>query len=300
MLGKYNTLLKHSKLVFHLLVTSLGFTVKTSVIFSTYNSIDWLEKVLWGFYAQNDKDFEIIIADDGSESETADLIKRFQTETQLDIQHIWQQDNGFQKCKIMNKAILACKGDYLIFTDGDCIPRYDFVSTHKNNAKPGHYLSGGYFKLPMEASMAIQKQDIINKNAFQPEWLLAHGLKKSHKISKLTASGWSQALLNCVTPTKRTWNGHNASTWKENFFKVNGFDERMQYGGEDCEFGDRLRNSGIMAKQIRYSAICVHLDHARGYVNDDMLKKNKAIRNATTENKHTKTEFGLNLYTQDN
>lgn len=274
--------------------------MKTSVIFSTYNSTEWLQKVLWGFNAQTDPNFEIVIADDGSNSETADLIKKIQSETQLNIQHVWQEDDGFQKCRIMNKAILASSGDYLIFTDGDCIPRSDFVATHKANAEPGHYLSGGYFKLPMETSKAITKQDIDNGNAFNANWLIKNGLKKSHKISKLTATGWRQKLFNRVTPTKRTWNGHNASTWKENFFAVNGYDERMQYGGEDCEFGDRLRNSGIKAKQIRYSAICIHLDHARGYVNDEMLKKNKAIRDNTTKNKATKTEFGLNLYTQGN
>ena len=276
-----------------------GLNVKTSVIFSTYNSTKWLEKVLWGFNAQTDPDFEVVIADDGSKSETADLIKRIQSETGLNIQHVWQEDDGFQKCRIMNKAILASTGDYLIFTDGDCIPRSDFVATHKANAEPGHYLSGGYFKLPMKTSEAITKQDIDNGNAFDAKWLISNGLNKSHKISKLTAKGWRQKLFNRITPTKRTWNGHNASTWKENFFLVNGFDERMQYGGEDCEFGDRLRNSGIKPKQIRYSAICVHLDHARGYVNDEMLKKNKAIRDNTTKNKATKTEFGLNLYQQE-
>lgn len=274
--------------------------MKTSVIFSTYNSTKWLEKVLWGFNAQTDPDFEIVIADDGSKTETADLIKRFQSDTDLRIQHVWQEDDGFQKCRIMNKAILASTGDYLIFTDGDCIPRSDFIATHKANAEPGYYLSGGYFKLPMETSEAISKQDINNGNAFDADWLIKHGLKNSFKTNKLTAKGLKQTLLNTLTPTKRTWNGHNASTFKENFFKVNGFDERMQYGGEDCEFGDRLRNSGIKAKQIRYSAICIHLDHARGYVNDEMLKKNKAIRDATTQNKLTKTEFGLNQYKQEN
>ena len=40
--------------------------MKTSVIFTTYNSPTWLEKVLWGFFSQTYRDFEIVIADDGS------------------------------------------------------------------------------------------------------------------------------------------------------------------------------------------------------------------------------------------
>lgn len=270
-----------------------------SVIFSTYNSTEWLNKVLWGFHFQDNKEFEIIIADDGSKPETKDVIEKFSKETHLNVQHVWQADDGFQKCRILNKAILASKGDYLIFTDGDCIPRHDFVSTHKKYAKKGYFLSGGYFMLPMEASKAISIDDIKNGNAFNADWLIAHGLKSNFKVNKLTAKGIKQKLLNALTPTKRTWNGHNASTWREYFFNANGFDERMQYGGEDCEFGDRLKHSGIKARQIRYSAICVHLDHARGYVNDEMLKKNKEIRQSTLKTRATQTQFGLNLYQEN-
>jgi hypothetical protein len=73
---------------------------------------------------------------------------------------------------------------------------------------------------------------------------------------------------------------------------VNGFDERMQYGGEDRELGERLFNYGIRSKQIRYSAICVHLDHARGYVNAEAIAKNKAIRQITAQGV-IRTRYGI-------
>ena len=95
------------------------------------------EKVLWGFDAQTDHNFEIVIADDGSREDTRQLIERFARATDRPIQHIWQADDGFQKCRILNKAIIAARGDYLILTDGDCIPRKDFVSVHRANAEPG-------------------------------------------------------------------------------------------------------------------------------------------------------------------
>jgi len=267
--------------------------VKVSIIFSTYNSTDWLEKVIWGFYFQSFKDFEIVIADDGSTEETENTIDRLRKKTLLEIKHVWQPDEGFQKCKILNKAILATTGDYIIFTDGDCIPRYDFVQAHVDNAKPCHLLSGGYFKLPMKTSQAITKKDIEIGNAFNPNWLLNNGLKKSHKIAKLTAQGWKQRLYNALTPTKATWNGHNASTWKSLLLEVNGFDERMQYGGEDRELGERLINLNVSPIQIRYSAICLHLDHARGYVSEEGIKKNKHIRKITKEQKITRTSYGI-------
>ena len=267
--------------------------MKVSVIFSTYNSPDWMEKVLWGFYNQTYKDFEIVIADDGSKADTQQRIQQFIDETGMPVKHVWQEDDGFQKTRILNKALLASSGDYIVFTDGDCIPRGDFIQTHVTHAQPGYLLSGGYFKLPMATSLAIEKAHILSGQAFDPQWLIAHGLKKSHKLLKLTASGFKQYLLNKLTPTKATWNGHNASAWRSDILAVNGFDERMQYGGEDREMGERLFNLGIKAKQIRYSAICIHLDHARGYVEPEMIAKNKAIRGYTKAHKVVRTAYGI-------
>ena len=123
-----------------------------SVIFTTYNHPKWLEKTLWGFSAQTYRDFEIIVADDGSEQETRDVVEAMKSKIEIPIQHLWQRDNGFQKCKILNKAIVASQGEYLIFTDGDCIPHPDFVKNHVELSAENTMLSGGYFKLPLELS----------------------------------------------------------------------------------------------------------------------------------------------------
>lgn len=264
-----------------------------SVIFTTYNSPDWLRKVLWGFESQSRKDFEIVIADDGSTNETKALVEKFQKKGKLNLKHVWQKDNGFRKTRILNKAIIESSGDYLVFTDGDCIPRYDFLEVHAKKAKKGYFLSGGYLKLPMEASEAIGRKDIKSGDAFNARWLKAHGLEDTHKLMKLKASGWKEQVYNSLTPAKATWNGHNASGWRQDILDANGFDERMQYGGEDRELGERLFNKGIKSKQIRYSAICVHLDHERGYVTQEMIKKNKKIRKETKRGKLTRTAFGI-------
>lgn len=267
--------------------------MRASVIFSTYNSIEWLEKVLWGFSVQTESDFEIIIADDGSKPETKEKIDELRKEIKIPIIHVWQEDNGFQKSQILNKAIIASRTAYLIFTDGDCIPRKDFVETHLSFRQKGCFLSGGYFMLPMSISKVISKTDILNQDCFKIDWLLAHGLKKTFKNTKLRAKGLLSGLLNKVTPTKPTWNGHNASGWKEDLVSVNGFNQEMQYGGQDRELGERLFNKGLKSKQIRYSAICIHLDHARGYVNEATWKKNNAIRENTRKNKVVRAEIGI-------
>ena len=264
-----------------------------SVIVSTYNQPEWLQKALWGFEQQLERNFEIIIADDGSTEETKTLINRFKENSSLKITHVWQEDHGFQKTKILNKAIIASKGEYLIFTDGDCIPRNDLVSTHVGLSRPGCFLSAGYFKLSMKISKQITKDDIETQRCFNAKWLLKHGLKKTFKINKLTSYGFKEEFLNTFTPTSATWDGNNASGWRKDVLAVNGFDERMQYGGEDREMGERLMNYGIKPQQIRYSTVTLHLDHERGYVTKEMFVKNKAIRRVTKLEKRVWTKYGI-------
>lgn len=267
--------------------------MKASVIISTYNAEAWLEKVLLGFNVQTEKDFEIIIADDGSGPKTRELIEQMRIKLSTPIIHVWHEDNGFQKTQILNKAIVRATTDYLIFTDGDCIPRKDFVSTHLEFREKGYFLSGGYFKLPMSVSKIITEKDIVSQSCFDVKWLLQQGLKKSYKNSKISASKLKARILNILTPTNASWNGHNASGWKSDLVAVNGFNQEMQYGGEDRELGERLFNKGLKSKQIRYSAICIHLDHSRGYVNAAALEKNKQIRKITKMQKVIRTSTGI-------
>lgn len=268
-------------------------TLSISIIISTYNSEDWLEKVLWSYAKQTVTGFEVVIADDGSKQPTFDLIARMKKQLNYPIQHIWQEDDGFQKSKILNKAVVACKADYILMSDGDCMARKDFVEVHLKNKEEGYFLSGGYFMLPMSISKAITKADILAQNCFDIKWLKSKGLQSSFKNNKLKAKGIVEKLLNAVTPTNASWNGHNASGFKKDIIAINGFDERMQYGGQDRELGERLINLGLKSKQLRYSAICVHLDHPRGYKNQDSIDKNLAIRAATKKEKRVWTDFGI-------
>lgn len=264
-----------------------------SIIISTYNSEAWLEKVMWSYQAQTFRNFEMVIADDGSKQPTFDLIEKMKFQVDYPIIHVWHEDNGFQKSQILNKAILACNADYILMSDGDCMAREDFVQVHMDKREKGYFLSGGYFMLPMNISEAIEKDDILSQRCFDVKWLKSKGLKSTFKNNKLTASGFKSKLLNTVTPTNASWNGHNASGWKNDILDINGFDERMQYGGQDRELGERLFNKGIKSKQIRYSAICVHLDHPRGYKTQDSINKNLAIRATTKKQKLSWTDYGI-------
>ncbi|WP_037320153.1 glycosyltransferase family 2 protein [Salegentibacter sp. Hel_I_6] len=270
-------------------------SINTSVILSTYNSESRLRKVLWSYSVQTYKNFEIVIADDGSGQSTENLVNEFKKEFKMPLTHVWQEDHGFQKSKILNKAIVSTNSEYIIFSDGDCIARSDFVEQHIKNRRRNHFLSGGYNKLNAKLSSLIEKEEIINQKCFDIKWLKKQGLPSSFKNNKITSKGWKARFLNRITPTIPTWNGHNSSGWKDDILKVNGFDERMQYGGQDREMGERLINLGVKAIQIRYTAICLHLDHTRTYKNEDSLKKNREIRNKTKSENKIKTSYGIKL-----
>ncbi len=144
---------------------------RISVIITTYNSPAALEKVLLGYALQTDRNFEVVVADDGSDQQTAELIKQFRASSDLRISHVWHQDNGFRKCEILNRAIEASTGDYLVFTDGDCIPRADFVEVHRQEAEPGRFLSGTYNTVPESFGELISNEAIESGHAFELTWL---------------------------------------------------------------------------------------------------------------------------------
>lgn len=267
-----------------------------SVLVTTYNSPEWLEKVLWGLAAQSERHFEVVVADDGSGPDTRALVERTATETGLAVQHVWHEDRGFRKCAILNRAILAARGEYLVFLDGDCIPRRDFLAVHRALAQPGRFCSGGALRLPMATSRAIGQDDVSSGLVFDPAWLRAHGAPWSLRLARLAAGPRLAALLDRVTPTRPTFNGGNASVWRADAVRVNGFDERLEHGGLDREFGERLENDGIRGRQVRHRAVVVHLDHARGYRREEAVRANRAIRDDTAATGRTRAVLGLDQY----
>jgi glycosyltransferase involved in cell wall biosynthesis len=267
--------------------------MKASVIITTYNSVDWLRKVLIGYSVQNETEFELVIADDGSTKETKELIASFSPKFNYPIIHVWHEDKGYRKTKILNSAIIKASADYLIFSDGDCIPRHDFIQKHLMHQQIGYFLSGGYFKLPLKSSTVIADDDIVSQKCFSIFWLLNKGVPISFKLSKLINNDFFVRIMNWATPTKRTFNGHNSSVYKQDLLAINGFNQNMHYGGLDREVGERLVHSGILSKQIRYHAICLHLHHERGYKDTDKIHSNLAIRRYNLQHKIVRIKNGI-------
>ena len=267
--------------------------MRISAIITTYNQPDQLEKVMWGYALQRYANFELIIADDGSDLATTEVIDRVAGASGLDVVHVWHDDKGFRKTEILNRAIVAASGDYLIFSDGDCIPRDDFVAEHVRLAHPGRFLSGGYIKLPREVSAAISVEDIKSGRAMDSARLKSLGWHPGKRALRLLRGRVVPALLDVVTPTRRTWNGHNSSAFRAAIIAANGFDMDMGYGGEDRALGERLENSGIHGMQVRHRTPCLHLFHERPYVDAARWKLNHEIRERIRKNGETRAKTGI-------
>ncbi|WP_423926055.1 glycosyltransferase family 2 protein [Candidatus Palauibacter sp.] len=253
-----------------------------SVIVSTYNAPDELALTLWGYSAQTRRDFEVVIADDGSGPETRDRIEYMRESTGLTIRHLWQTDDGFRKCRILNQAIVEARGAYLILSDGDCIPRDDFVETHAALAKRGRFVSGGRVPVASEVGPTIDRDDVLTGSLFEETWLRRRAaIVRGRDRHKLTRSRPRAVWLDRRTTTRATWNGHNASAWKSDLLAVNGFDERMTYPVEDRELGERLRNAGIRPLQARHRAVCAHVEHARPWLDREAQARNAQLRAET-------------------
>jgi len=270
--------------------------IPISAIITTYNHPKWLEKTLWSYQAQNHPDFEVVVADDGSGEETKAVIERMRSEVGFPIKHVWHADEGYRKCDILNKATVAAQHEYLFYSDGDCLARQDLLSTHASLAETGYFLSGAYFKLTLPVSQKLSQKDILSQKAFDVDYLQELGQPSSSKMMKLKHRGAFAKILDGITPTKATWNGHGSSGWKKDILAVNGYNEEMKYGGQDRELGERMMNNGIRTKQIRHRSCLLHLDHSRGYATEDVIEKNKEIRRQVKEEKRAWTERGIDQY----
>ena len=264
-----------------------------SVIVSTYDRPAFLEKVLRGYAVQSDRDFELVIADDGSAPETADVIARARSSHHLSILHVWHAHEGFRKTIIVNRAIVAARSDYLMFTDGDCIPRDDLIATHRRLAQRGHYVAGGYLKLPQEVSEGITLDDIDSRRITEMRWLRSKGWKAGRRALRLSRSDRIGSFLDAITPTAADFHGNNASTWRDALYAVNGFESEMGYGGLDQALGYRLQNAGIKGRQARHRAVTMHLWHDRPYRDASVVARNQAIMKRIRRDRETRARSGI-------
>lgn len=233
-----------------------------ALIVTTYNRPDALAAVLEGCLAQTDRDFEVIVADDGSKQETADLIAAFQSRAPFAIKHVWQEDAGFRAAAIRNRALASTEADYIIFIDGDCVPLPAFIASHRRLAETGWFLSGNRLMLTQTFTEKVLQDRLPIHLWSMRDWLKArcHGqIKRLSPLLPFPRLGWLRKQL------PKRWQGAktcNLSAWRKDLLRVNGLDESYTgWGLEDSDLVVRLLRAGICNKSARFAVPVLHLWH---------------------------------------
>ena len=271
-----------------------------SVILSAYDNMAALVRSLVGYEVQTRPDFEVIIADDGTPPERQEPLRAYLACSQLDVRHLWQEDEGFRKSAALNRGISLARAPYLVFSDADIIPRKDFVEMHLSLAKPGYFIAGGsHLDLPAEACEALTEDEIRLNECFKMGWLRERGVLGRKLRDRLGTPGWLVSAKDFLTPRPNAFNGSNASVWREDAIRVNGFDEEWGYGGLDREFGCRLTNAGVRSRRYRYSLIGLHQDHPRPYLDPETMAANRNLLRKRCGSDITWAEKGLESHMRE-
>lgn len=237
---------------------------EASLIISVYNNIEILKLVLAGVSRQTYKNFEVLIADDGSGEKMKGFIDHYQKSAIFPIKHIWQDDIGFRKNRILNEAIKYATTDYIIFIDGDCIPHKNFIESHINEKQPNSVLCGSRVMLSQNYSESLLANNVqngkIEKFSFQ---LVMDALRG--RASRLEDGIRCRLLSKFHRRKKARILGSNFSIEKSLLEKINGFDERYEGPGlgEDSDIEFRLGLLGVEFKSVRNIAILYHLYHKK-------------------------------------
>jgi glycosyltransferase involved in cell wall biosynthesis len=233
-----------------------------SVVITTYNRPEALDAVVRACFMQNDKNFEIIIADDGSTANTRACVKQLAAASPVPIRHVWQADDGFRAAMARNRGTLAASGEYIVFLDGDCIPQRDFIARHRALSQPGCLVSGSRILMSERLTQRVLDEKIdlgAVKRATLLGWRLEGDLNKT-----LQPLGLRWPDLGRVSG-KFKWRrikSCNLGVWRSDLERVNGFDESfVGWGYEDSDLVLRLHHAGVQRKDGAFATEVFHLWH---------------------------------------
>lgn len=257
--------------------------MKTALIVTTYNRPDALGAVLEGYCRQSDQDFELVVADDGSKEDTAEVVQQFSQRAPFRLTHVWHEDRGFRAAAIRNRAVASSGADYIVFTDGDCVPSRHFVRVHKQLAEQGYFLGANRVLLSAGLTNRVLSQQVSIHTWRVFDWILS----------------WSKREVNRVLPLMelpdgpfRKWRSDrwegiktcNFSAWRADLIRVNGLDESYEgWGLEDSDLVIRLLHAGVKHKSARFAATVFHLWHPeqdRMRLPDNQKRLNDLLRSS--------------------
>lgn len=261
----------------------LAVEMNTALIVTTYNRPDALAAVLEGYCRQSDQNFELVVADDGSKEETANVVRQCARRAAFHLTHVWHEDRGFRAAAIRNRAVASTRADYIVFTDGDCVPSNHFVRVHKQFAEPGYFLGANRVLLSAGLTNRVLCQQVSIHSWDVLDWVLSWSKRDVNRLLPLMEL--PDGPFRKWTPDR--WEGIktcNLSAWREDLIRVNGLDESYEgWGLEDSDLVIRLLHAGVKHKSARFAATVFHLWHPeqdRMRLSDNQKRLDELLRSS--------------------
>jgi glycosyltransferase involved in cell wall biosynthesis len=251
-----------------------------SIILTTFNRPDALGAALRALAHQSDLNFEIVVADDGSEPETARAIKDWASRLPVPVKHIWHEHRGFRGAEIRNRGIDASSGGYCIFLDGDCLARADFIATHRRLSEPGWFVAGNRILLSRQLT-----EDVLAGEAAAETWDFS-------RLARERLRGGVNRLLPAVNlplgklrkARRNDWENAktcNLAVSRHDLDRIDGFDASYRgWGREDSDLVVRLLHAGVHRKDGRFATGVLHLWHPeadRSYLPENELRLEQVL-----------------------
>lgn len=224
------------------------------ILVSTYNWPQALEVIFKSILQQTRQPDEILVADDGSGAETAALIARYRNIFKVPLKHAWQEDAGFRKSTILNKAIKLAESDYIIEIDGDIVLHPNFIEDHVRHARRGIFVQGARTMVSESKTREILDTSVARIGFF------TKGIRNRLNSLRLPRLSF---MVRANSRSSENIKGCNLAFWKDDFIAINGYNNLFHgWGSEDYEFAARLINTGILKSRLKLAAVCYHLHHA--------------------------------------
>ncbi len=229
--------------------------MKVSVIINTYNRGHLLELALASYLLQSSRDFEIVVADDGSTDATPDIVEAFGAAAPFDVRYVRQAHEGHRRAAVLNLGLTAACGDWILFSDCDSLAFPDLVELHIRHARSNRLLCGGYFRLDRDETEKLNRSQIDSG-----EYLALFTLK--HKIQVLRKSAKARWEIIRRKPRRPHNMGLNYSAPREALDRINGYDEMFTgWGAADGDVRERLRRIGVAPFSLYRTALVMHMWH---------------------------------------
>ncbi|MBQ1025385.1 glycosyltransferase [Micromonospora sp. C95] len=221
-----------------------------SVVIPTYNRAAELARTLSSLAGQRTPidDFEVVVADDGSSDQTAEVIRAFAT--RLNLRYHYQEDQGARAAEARNAGARLATAPILVFLDAGTVAGPDFVrghhGLHTGAAGDGSASSAvigytyGYRPFDptpglADAVAALTPEKVRARYGDDPSFLDT----RHRQFAMVDFDANALAL-----PWIMFWS-MNMSVHADDFWQVGAFDEGYRgWGVEDLDLGLRLYKRG--------------------------------------------------------